>query len=301
MRAAALSIALGGLLVLAGCDLVQEPFRQQLVVRAVLITGEPFPPIGLSRTFPITEPIPPDGGAVSGAHVRVTRLGADGEPDQVIVFVESEPGTGEYVPLDPYAVVEPLRRYRLTVTLPADVGLVPPGAEVRGETLTPGAFAVIAPPPDTARFNPLAPPLELRATMSAHPARQAIYVFSVVALEPAGHRLTPLYSDLFGQGDWARLVENSSPLLNEANYEVHPDGTITLPLPWFAIAFFGPNRFIAQAVDDALYDFIRSRDAQFSPTTLSPGEIPEALTNLSHAVGVFGSVARASVEVYIVE
>jgi hypothetical protein len=299
MRSISLILALAGVMV--ACDLAEEPFRQQLVVEALMVSGEPYPAVRLGRTFPIARAIPADRGAVHGAEIAIERLGPDGLPDEVVHYVEQEEGSGWYYPVAAEAQVEPLRRYRIGITVPEETGLVPVGQVVRGETVTPDTFRVVRAPPDTVRYNPLGPRIEVRTTPSIHPARQTIYTFSIIALDPENHRLTPVYAELVDPDNRHRFVENSSPLLNEENYELHPDGTVIVPVPWFAIAFFGPNRLVMSAVDDALYDFIRSRDAQFGASTLSPGEIPDVLTNLSHAVGVFGSAAQASVDVYVKE
>ena len=41
-----------------------------------------------------------------------------------------------------------------------------------------------------------------------------------------------------------------------------------------AIIFYGPNRIFANALDDNLYDYIRSQSIQQGGSTFSPGEIP---------------------------
>jgi hypothetical protein len=284
---------------LASCDLAEEPFRPQLVVQGLLVAGEPLPPIRLSRTFPITEPIDTEVSGVLGATVTVQLLGDDGEPDQTVSY---SPGglDGRYFPETPFPViVQPLRRYRLTVSLPDDAGLLPPGQFAGGETLVPDTFTVVTPPPDSLRYNPFSTPPELRVSSSFYPGRQAVYLFSITALEPERFGLTPTYAELVDPEDIPRLVQGTSPLLNEGSYDRNPDGTINLRIPWLAIAFYGPSRFTASALDDGLFDFLRSREAQFGATTLSPGEIPEVLTNLTNAVGVFGSVAQREVTIFI--
>jgi len=288
-------------LLLAACDLAEEPYRPQLVVDAILYANEPFPAIRLAQTFPIANPTPPSGGGVAGAVVVIERLGPDGEPDQVVPYLSSLGFPGTYTPLIGSSErVTPLGRYRLTIRVPEHLDLVSPGALVVGETVVPDTFRVVEPPPESISYQPLSPSPTLRVTRSAYPGRQSIFLFSIIAQDPS-FGLTPTYAELVDPEDAGRLVENTSPLLNEASYDVNPDGTLTLRIPWLAIAFYGPNQFIAQALDDASYDFIRSRDAQFGGSTLSPGEIPEVLTNLTNAVGVFGSAARQSVEIFVEE
>lgn len=295
-------LALLPLLLLVACDLAEEPFVPRLVVEAVLVAGEPPPAIRLSRTVPITQPIPPDGGAVRRARVRIERLDDLGEVDHTVVYREDFFVAGAYIPTGAAVPVLPLRRYRISVELEdEDAFLLPRGEVATGETLVPDTFRVVQPPPDTVLYDIRAPAMELRVTPSMYPGRSSVYVFSIIALEPEHFGLTPTYDALVDPEDHDRLVENSSPLLSEESYALNPDGTRTLHIPWFTIAYFGPNRFIASAVDNALYDFIRSRDAQFGQSTLSPGEIPDVITNLQNAVGVFGSVAQASVVVFVDE
>ncbi len=209
---------------------------------------------------------------------------------------------GNYVPLDGHRV-RPNRRYRLTARVPDRTDLVPAGELIRAETLVPDTFRVVRFPPDTIRYDITAPSPALDVTPSVGEG-QAVYIFSIQALEPENYSLTPTIASLLESAedaDPADFVTTSSPLLNEGNYERNPDGTLRLRVPWFGIAYYGPNRFSANALDDALYDFIRSRDAQFNPTTLSPGEIQRVLSNVENGTGVFGSLASVRAEAFIAE
>lgn len=69
--------------------------------------------------------------------------------------------------------------------------------------------------------------------------------------------------------------------------------------PGLAISFYGPNRIIANAIDDNLYDFVRSQSIQQGGSTFSPGEIPNPLERIVGAHGVFGSYARISHEFFV--
>ena len=95
------------------------------------------------------------------------------------------------------------------------------------------------------------------------------------------------------------LRVGGSPILNEENYDVNPDGTLTIKYPWLAITFYGPNRIFANALDDNLYDYIRSQSIQQGGSTFSPGEIPNPLENVEGAHGVFGSYARISFDLFV--
>jgi hypothetical protein len=293
-RAIVLLAVLGGL---AGCDLAEEDFRPQLVVEGVLVAGESLPLIRLSQTAPLGSAYSFEAFAVAGAVVEVSLLAGEGASGRTYPYEESESHPGVYFPVQS-GVVVPRARYRLTVRVPDALGLVPAGAVVRAETTVPDTFRVVEPPPDTVRYNPFGPVPELRVSPSAFPGRQAVYVFSIRALEPATYGLTPTYAALLDPDEAERVVEGTSPLLNEQNYGRNPDGTLTLQIPWLAIAYFGPNELTASALDDALFDYLRSRSTQFAPRTLSPGEIPEVLSNVENGVGVFGSAAQQTVRIF---
>ncbi len=277
---------------LAGCDLAEDPFRPEPVVEAVLVAGEPLADVRLSRTVPVEERYDFVEAAVAGATVTVTRL-RDGQP---YPYFQKKPGV--YTPADRGALVEPGERYRLTVELLDGSGLG--AARLSAETLVPDTFAVVVPPDSVVAYDPFGPAPGLVVTPSAYPGRQAIYLFSIVAQDTSTCGLTPTYGAFAdGDADAGDFANGSSPLLNEANYEVTERGNLRLRIPWLAVAFFGTNEFTANALDDALFDFIRSRDAQVNPTTLSPGEIQSVLSNVENGAGVFGSVAQQTTRVFI--
>jgi hypothetical protein len=294
---------------LAGCDLSEDDFEPQVVVEAFLVADEFLPTIRLSETAPIDARYTFEAYALSGAEVELALLDAGGDVEETFGFYENVdvPGNvgsfpGNYVPLDGHRVL-PNRRYRLTARVPERVDLVPSGELIRAETLVPDTFRVVRFPPDTIRYNILAPSPALDVTPSVG-ENQAVYIFSIEALDPDNYELTPTIASLLENADdvdESDFVTTSSPLLNEGNYERNADGTLRLRVPWFAIAYYGPNRLSASALDDALFDFIRSRDAQFNPTTLSPGEIQRVLSNVENGTGVFGSLATVTTEAFIAE
>ena len=55
----------------------------------------------------------------------------------------------------------------------------------------------------------------------------------------------------------------------------------------------------ASAVDDNLFDFIRSQSVQQGGSTLAPGEIPNVLDHIEGGTGIFGSLARVSHETFV--
>lgn len=289
---------------LAGCDLAEEDFQPQVVVDGFLVAGEILPTVRLSETAPIEAVYSFEAFALSGAEVQVALLGEGGAVEQVYPFRELEDLAGHYgVATFPPPRVRPGRRYRVEAQLPDRPDLVPEGLAVRAETTVPDSFRVVTPPPDTVAYDIDAPSPALDVTPSTVPGRQAVFLFNIQALDPDAYGLTPTLAELIASTDAepGDFVETASPLLNEGNYDRNPDGTLTIRVPWLSIAFFGPNRFTANALDDALYDFLRSRNAQFNPSTLAPGEIQGVLSNVENGTGVFGSIARVSVEVFIQE
>jgi hypothetical protein len=80
---------------------------------------------------------------------------------------------------------------------------------------------------------------------------------------------------------------------------VNADGTLTLQLPWLAVAFYGRNRTTANAIDDNLYDFVRTQSAQQRGGGFTPGSIPNVIEHVEGGTGVFGSIARQSYDVTV--
>jgi hypothetical protein len=296
-------------LTLAGCDLSEDEFQPEVVVEATLVAGEPLPTVRLSTTSPIDVPYSFEAFALQGAAVRVELVGENGEDDTFFFYenvnVPQNEGDfpGNYVPLELHRVL-PGRRYRLNVQVPDRPDLVPSGVAIRAETVVPDTFRIVSPPPDTIRYDILQPSPAIDVTRSLNPDRQGIFIFSIEALAPDFFDLTPTIRSLLEEADdvdESDFVRTSSPILNEGNYDINPDGTLRLRVPWFAIAYFGPNRLVASALDDALFDFLRSRNAQFNPTTLSPGEIQGVLSNVENGTGVFGSLAQVQTRTFIAE
>jgi hypothetical protein len=92
---------------------------------------------------------------------------------------------------------------------------------------------------------------------------------------------------------------DESLIVNEANFDPNPGGTITIKIPWIAIAFYGPNIININAIDGNVLDFIRSQRIQRRAPTLSPGEIPNIIDNIEGGTGLFGSFARVRVQVFV--
>ena len=287
---------------LAACDSTDAgEFETEYVVEGYLIAGEPFQPIRLSRTTETNQRYDFTALAIRDAAVRVDLLGDDGNVEASYAFREAPDSLGVYFPEDATLLVKPLGTYRLEVTVPSTNDVI------TATTVVPDTFRLVDATLTEAVYQSTEQ-LELTVTRSRSPGRdQNYYIFVTESLDPREEQLTPFAKAVFEQEDdefnderLDDLRVNGSPILNEDNYDVNPDGTLTIRYPWIAIAFFGPNRLIANALDDNLYDFIRSQSVQQGGSTFAPGEIPNPLERVNGAHGVFGSYARVSFELFVI-
>lgn len=294
------TIVVGLVLLLSACDAAgPNAFEAEYVVESYQVAGEPLAEVRLSRTAPVDATYDFNELAVGGAAVAVELLRADGGVEARYAYRENPDRAGVYEAVDPVPV-EPLRTYRLEVDLPEAEE-----AHLSATTAVPDTFRVVQAEADTVTFGS-ARQAAFTLTESRYPGRQqSYYRFTTETLleDPAVEDLTPVYRDLYerANGDIALsdLFTASSPILNEANYAAQSDGTLIIRLPWLAVAFYGPTRVQASALDDNLYDFFRSQQVQQGGSTFSPGEIPNVLEHVEGGAGVFGSLARQDYAVYI--
>ena len=313
MRRFLLLTLCGGTLGLAGCDSgdpgshVPEP-----VVEAWLIAREPLPTIRLTWSQSVDVSYSSQSVQIQGATARVARL--DEALREVASWDYTETNTpGVYRPAaDPISsflpTVEPGATYRLEVQVPGY------GETVRATTVVPGDFEVTGVSNQTVVYQST-DQVEVNVTTSGYPGRDAVYVISILSLEPSFENLTPflrdaLYSISEGEEfdpedidleDIDEVVEQSSPPLNEANWEVNPDGTLKLKMPWFFVAFYGDNEITASAIDDNIWTFLRQVNAQEGNGGLSPGEIPNVNAGIEGGHGLFGSLSRARSRVTVLK
>jgi hypothetical protein len=286
---------LGGLL--AACDVTDAgEFEEEIVVEAYLVAGEPLPEVRLTRTAPVNTTYDATAQAVREAEVEVQLLDDAGGVATRYAYAERGGQPGVYEPLESEGVL-PLRTYRLEVT-------APDGARITGTTVVPDTFSILSVSADTVIYQS-PQQLEVVISRSQFPGRDQTY-FNIVteALDVRADRLVPLAAEVYDGGDGEVTLENlrinGSPPFNEANFEINPDDTITLRYPWLGVTFYGPNRISVNALDDNLYDFLRSASVQQGGSTFSPGEIPDVITRLDGALGVFGALARVQVEAVVV-
>ncbi len=276
-----------------GCNVTgPSEFIPEYVVEAYLFSNEPLPEVRLSRTVPAGTAYIFEDQAVSQAAVVIRRLDETGAVAREFSYVEQAKGV--YIPGLQSEIVRPLARYELEVAIPDEETVL------RSVTLVPDSFRIVGSTADTVEFLS-AEQLEVTVTRSEFPGRQNVYIFSTEAFDVRFENLTPFFQDIFDEeeDDLEEFRVNESPPVNEGNFEVNPDGTVTVKLPWIAVNFFGRNRISIYVVDDNILNFIITHDLQVNPSTLSPGELPDVIDPIEGGRGIFGSFARVSKEIYI--
>ncbi|MFH5832223.1 DUF4249 family protein [Halalkalibaculum sp. DA3122] len=277
----------------AGCELYpQDEFEEQYVVESYLVANRTLPQVRISRTVPVDQRYNFNDAAVNDADVEIRLLDESGETVEDR-FSFRRRSNGIYETGNPHKVL-PGRTYQLHVTFSNSV------EEIEGTTRIPGAFKAENSTEDRITYQD-PNQITINTTRSAYPGRQAFFIFTVEAGNPAVENLTPFYADQVNNQDQeiAGYYSNSSGIVNEENYEENEDGTLTLRLPWLAVAFYEENYIIASAIDDNMYDFYRSQDVQTGGSTLPPGELQNIIYNLEGGIGIFGSLASDTVEVFI--
>jgi hypothetical protein len=273
---------------LVSCDLYkQDDYTEQFVVEAYLIADEDLPEIRLTTTGPIDQVFDINSRAVNDATIVIREFDENGELQWTEVYQNR--ALGYYDPTSANRLVLPRRKYDLEITTNS-------GDIIRASTVVPDTFSVVS-------LNATALPyqgpeqFELLLTPSYNPNRQTYYIFSTQTLDPENAEFTPFYANFADDREDFYIV--SSGILNESSTNGGGSGLIELTYPWIGVAFFGPNRITTSAVDDNIYDFVRSASVQLGGGTQSPGEIENIISNIEGAIGIFGSYARISTDVEI--
>lgn len=288
------ALLLPALLLLAACDtMAPATFESEYVVEAYLVADEGLPQIRLSRTAPLEATYDFEAVAVRDARVEVRLLAPDGAVEKVYRYEMNPMKAGVYLPVGA-AAVRPKRTYALDVTFSGN------DDRVTARTTVPAAISLGEVNADTVVYRS-GEQYVLRVRRSQDAARQSYFIFTSEALDVRVEQLTPFARSRYDQGD--RTLEDlrrgASPILNESNYDVIDETIVAVRFPWLGVVFYGPNRITASAIDDNLYDFLRTQNAQRGGTTLSAGEVPNILEHVDGGTGIFGSFARATFDVYI--
>lgn len=274
-------------LLIASCELYpQDDYEEQVFVETYLIGNEPLPEIRVSATAPFDAAYTFEAFALETAEILVKRLDDSGNvAEQFSYRLKS---AGIYEPdTDDEHLVKPRATYTLDIQFPDR------DDHLKAKTVIPDTFRVVRSVRDTAVYQSQ-DRIAFDYSLSSYPGRQNIYIFSTMALEPDDYPRTPFWADVEDGADKVR-----SNLINQDNYVINEDNTITLSFPWIGVAYYGPNKITAYAVDDNVYDYFRSVDVQLGGSTLAPGEIQNVFYNIDGGIGLFGSISGASAEVFI--
>lgn len=277
-------------LLVAACDTyTQDEYIPEYVVESYLIAGEALPVVKISETAAINVAYRFESYAVDNATVQVVLEDENGGTEERFVYQSSSPGI--YSAVDQQVEVLPLRRYALEVEIPGHSQMI------TATTLVPGDFRIEALAVDSLVYQ-AEEALLLHVSRSSYPGRQAYYMNKLHALDTT-NALTPFFQDLYDDEEVSKqdLIDNSSGITNEANFEVLANDMLGVIVPWIGVAFYGPNEIVMDAIDDNLYDFIRSQEENGSRPL---GERDNIIDYIEGGRGVFGSLARAKVEVFVV-
>lgn len=288
---------LATLMIAAGCD-GTEPggFESEIVVEAYLQAGEIMPDVRISRTLPLEATYNEEDAAVEDAQVIVRLLDEAGSVEEVYEYRERRIA-GLYFPAfvtGARRLVEPLRTYELLVELPDHP------QTIRARTTVPDTFSVRSQTADSVIYQ-ASDQFTFLVSRSSYPGRQNVFLFTTYALDGRSDQLTPFALGLIRNSDLEveDLRERASPTLNEENFDRVDGDLLLIRFPWLAVYFYGRNEIAVSALDDNLFDFIRSQSVQQGGSTLPPGEIPNVLEHVDGARGVFGSYSRATISLYV--
>lgn len=281
------------LLVNACEDYAQGSYEEYVVLEAYATAGRPLPEVRISKTLPAGQQYRFGEAALDGANVEVILLEEDGAGEELFGYRASDE-KGVYVAEDPAHRVLPGRTYRITVDFDNRPEFL------RAETTIPDVIAIINEVPDTVIYQS---PEQMELVISAfeQTQKQSIFVFNTVASEPEEEDLTPFYKSLVEEEEGTEVEDfynTETTPINEGNFDINDDGTITVRFPWIGVAFFGENRVVANSIDENLSDLISSQEVQLGGGTLSPGEIPNLRYHVEGGIGIFGSFASDTVQTF---
>lgn len=278
---------------LTGCNLYpQDGYVQKYVVQSFLVANAPLPPIMVSHTIPATTKYTLSGTAVNYANVEVQLV--DSNKTVLATYPYEVVQNGVYQPTV-NAIVRPLQHYRLQIRFPNS------NQVITAYTLVPDTFSTAGSIPDSVVYQSSNLP-QVKTTQSYYPGRQNIFIFTVIAGNPVESNMTPFYLDQVTSNKNVYVSDystNSSGIINQGNYKMGPNGLLTLQIPWLGFAFYGENKIVISAIDNNIYDFMRSQSVQTGGSTIPPGQIQNVITHIQGGIGVFGSMASDTIQTYV--
>lgn len=261
----------------------QIDFEEELMVEAYLIKDRSLPQVRLSLTQPVFEFYSFEDAAYSDAQIFIDLLDDNGQTSQSFSYTLAEPGI--YICTDTSYRVEAAKTYQLRVLSEA--------GNLTSTTTVPTSFESSSPNTTNVIYQG-SEQFEIAVTATSSQNRQTSFIFTVIADSVFESNLTPFYASVFDSDDDEADLSDfsliSSPIINEANYELQPNGTILIRLPWISVAFYGKNTVIASSLDDNLFDFVRSQSVQLGGGALAPGEIQNIINRVEGGIGIFGSI-----------
>lgn len=282
---------------IVSCDIYpQDDYEELYVVESYLVANRQLPQIRLSKTAPNDELYSFEILAINNALVEVRLLESGPKSAVMETFTYVNPDNGIYE-TDEIHQVQPLRTYELHISFANQP------QTISAHTTVPDTFRVIGGVRDSIVYQS-SEQLEITLSESSYPGRQNIFIFNALSQRPIPDNLTPLYFGFFEdsdnpQEDLILFSNNNSGIINESNFEVNPNGTVTIKYPWIGIAFYEENKIVANTIDDNIYDFVRSQQVQLGGSTLSPGEIQNVIYHVEGGIGVFGALASDTVTTYV--
>jgi hypothetical protein len=274
------------------CDLyTQDDYREIVVLESYLTAGQPLPIVKVSTTLPASREYTFSEAGLNDAIILISRLNEQDETVEVFGYYPT-PSNGVYLPINESYRVQATSTYRI------DVAFNNRNDELSAVTTVPDQVQIINDLPDSVIYQS-ENQLELLLSPTMTTQTQNVYVFNTISLQPSYDNLTPFYRSIIDNEDdpeIADYIRNSSGLINEANFDINDDGTIRLRFPWIGVAFYGDNQVVTLSVDQNLADFVRSQEVQLGGSTLSPGEIPNLIYNVSGGIGVFGSISSDTIQ-----
>jgi len=277
------------LILFTSCDVYnQDDYRELVVMEAYAIAGRPLPDVRVSTTGPVNDEYSFVDVAINDASVVVTQLDSNGEPLEDFSYTRRTMGV--YRATNQSVLVEPGATYRINIQFESRT------EQLTAETVVPQQFEILSDVNESYVYQS-EDRLEIILTATESNAKQNVYVFNTITLEPSLDNLTPFYKSAVDDRDAGieEFFNNSSGLINEGNFEVNDDQTITLQFPWIGVAFYGENAVVTNSVDSNLADLARSEELQLGGSTLPPGEIPNLIYNVDGGIGVFGSIASDTI------
>lgn len=272
-------------LAFTSCDIYdQEEYQEYIVVEAYAVANNPLPEIFISKTSPVDIEYSRESVLIQNANVLVTLMDYNGNSEAQFDYFFSSTHNS-YISSSSHSV-KPNATYRL------DIDFDDRSEVIQAFTTIPDEFRILNKIPDEVIYQSTE---QIEITVSA-PKRtnfQSVFVFSTIAENPSIENLTPFYRASFDNDnlELSDVIINSSGLINEGNFEINADQTITLRFPWIGVAFYGDSKIVIHSVDKNLSDLVRSQQVQLGGSTLSPGEIPNLIYNIEGGIGIFGSLS----------